>query len=224
MVRGLYIDDAMIAHAVAFILSCFAITLGLPLWALGLLVIGAIAVVAMADAGRRPGMSAMGVFLIGASAGALIWMRSGPDLGFEAVLFVMLCVWATDTFAMLAGKAIGGPLLYPSVSPKKTWAGALGGLLAAALTGGVFVSVLVGGDWTHGLAMGASLSCAAQIGDLFESSAKRICNVKNTSELIPGHGGVLDRMDGLIGAALAAVALGALMNADHPVRGLLLGE
>lgn len=158
-------------------------------------VAGAIAVWRIAT---RAELSAIGVLYVGSAAVTLIALRDGP-VGLFAVIYLFVCVWTTDTFAMITGKAIRGPQLFPSISPNKTWAGAIGGLAAASLASMV---MLLDGSWVYGLASGALISLAAQLGDLFESWVKRQCGVKDTSGLIPGHGGVLDRMDGIVGAAL----------------------
>ena len=141
---------------------------------------------------------------------SLIVVRSAPDgagdfegeRGLTLMAFLLLTVWATDIAAYFSGRRFGGPRLLPAVSPKKTWAGAIGGVAAAAFVGfafgfgptrfGVFAGVL--------LAM--ILSVVAQIGDLFESWVKRRYDVKDSSRLIPGHGGFMDRVDGLVAAAV----------------------
>ena len=165
-------------------------------------------------------LSSAGIAYVACAAVALIWMRETDGLGFTAVLFLFVCVWTTDTFAMVVGKLVGGPQLFPSISPNKTWAGAAGGLMAAMLVGALLAEFLApevwpiagAGPWFYGLMAGAMLSLAAQLGDLGESWIKRVCNVKDTSELIPGHGGVLDRMDGIVGAVLFVGALAVLIS------------
>ena len=139
---------------------------------------------------------------------ALIWLRALPA-GLAVVLLVMLTVWASDTGAYVAGRALGGPKLAPRISPSKTWSGAAGGLLAACLVGALFGVV---GAVLHPLPSGTAgaaliaglLGLAAQAGDLAESAAKRRFGVKDSGRLIPGHGGLLDRLDGLMAAAPAA--------------------
>ena len=152
-----------------------------------------------------------------------IWLRRDPQMGFTALLFLFATVWATDIFAYFTGRGFGGPLLAPRLSPKKTWSGAVGGL-AGGVVAGVLVAYASAG--THPAAAGVLaliLSIAAQGGDLFESSVKRRFGAKDTSALIPGHGGVMDRVDGFLVAALVAVVIGALrLGAAASARGLLL--
>ena len=140
---------------------------------------------------------------------ALVWLRTQPD-GAAIVLLVMLTVWSSDTGAYAAGRWLGGPKLAPRVSPSKTWSGAIGGLAAACLVGAVFGAAHVV-RMLHGMtetALVASvLGIASQAGDLGESWAKRRFGVKDSGRLIPGHGGLLDRVDGLMAAAPAAALL-----------------
>ena len=142
---------------------------------------------------------------------ALVWLRAHPTLGLETVFWLMAVVWATDIGAYAAGRLIGGPKLAPALSPKKTWAGLLGGMACAAAVG-IVTADLVGKE--SGIAL-ASLSAAtaalAQGGDLFESWVKRRSGAKDSGTIIPGHGGILDRIDGLLAAA-AAIALIELVS------------
>jgi phosphatidate cytidylyltransferase len=152
-----------------------------------------------------------------------IVLRSDPQLGFTALAFLFATVWSTDIFAYLTGRKLGGPLLAPRLSPKKTWAGALGGLAGGVVAGALVAYASAG---TYPVAAGVLaliLSIAAQGGDLLESSVKRRFGAKDTSTLIPGHGGVMDRVDGFLVAALIAVVIGALrFGAAASARGLLL--
>ncbi len=131
---------------------------------------------------------------------ALVWLRADPVAGRANVLMVLVAVWASDIGAYLAGRLIGGARLAPRISPGKTWSGAAGGLLAAAAAGAAI-------GRGHGALAGALLSVLAQAGDLAESAAKRRAGVKDSGALIPGHGGLLDRLDGLLAAAPAAALL-----------------
>ncbi|MFN3388198.1 MAG: phosphatidate cytidylyltransferase [Allosphingosinicella sp.] len=124
---------------------------------------------------------------------------------FELVFWLMLVTWSTDIFAYFAGRAIGGPKLAPRISPNKTWSGLIGGMLGAGLVGGAAA-------WAFGLGMpflyaGAELGLIAQLGDLYESRVKRRQGVKDSGTLLPGHGGVLDRLDGLLPVIVATLAL-----------------
>jgi phosphatidate cytidylyltransferase len=152
-----------------------------------------------------------------------ILLRSDPRLGFAALAVLFATVWSTDIFAYLIGRGFGGPLLWPAVSPKKTWSGAAGGLAGGVVAGALVAYASAG---THPVAAGVLaliLSVAAQGGDLLESSVKRRFGAKDTGALIPGHGGVMDRVDGFLVAALVAVVIGALrFGAAASAPGLLL--
>jgi len=151
--------------------------------------------------------SAFGIPYIAGSGFALVYLRALPDHGAALVYYVLAVVWGTDIGAYVAGRLIGGPKLAPKISPKKTWAGLFGGMALAALLG---YSVAVGFGSTQpalGVAIALMLAVVAQGGDLFKSSFKRKAGVKDSSQLIPGHGGVLDRIDGLIFAVIVLVLL-----------------
>lgn len=187
-----------------------------------LLVVALGAGIAAALPGRSGrGLEAAGVLYAGIPAVALLWLRTDPQYGLEGIILLLLIVWATDTGAFVAGRAIGGPRLWPRVSPNKTWSGLLGGVCAAALVACLYVTWL-GGAWgwrTIGLA--GILAVVSQGGDLFESSLKRAFGAKDASRLIPGHGGFMDRVDGLVFAAVAAAALAAILGAGRPASALL---
>jgi phosphatidate cytidylyltransferase len=154
--------------------------------------------------------AAAGVIYAGAAFFGPALLRSDAELGFVAFLFVALTVWATDTFAFAVGRAIGGPLLWPHVSPNKTWSGALGGL-AGGVAGGTLVAYADGlGRLAVVGVIALVLSALAQAGDLLESAIKRHFGAKDTSQLIPGHGGLMDRLDGFLVAAAAALVIGIL--------------
>ncbi len=143
----------------------------------------------------------VGVPYLVVSGVSLIWLRSQPDVGFTVTLYLFLVIWASDIGAYVLGRVCGGVRLFPAISPQKTWSGLAGGLLCAAGTGGaVAVST---GVYSPPLAAAVAvlLALAGQAGDLFESSLKRRYQVKNSGVLIPGHGGLLDRVDALIAAA-----------------------
>jgi phosphatidate cytidylyltransferase len=146
------------------------------------------------------------------ASATLIWLRDDPLAGRDDVLFLVLVVWASDIGAYTAGRLFGGPALSPSISPAKTWAGAAGGLLAALGGGALVAAVVTGGVMPGWGALRAALllGLAAQLGDLAESAAKRAAGVKDSGWLIPGHGGLLDRLDGTIAGALAAGLLAML--------------
>ena len=139
-----------------------------------------------------------GIFYAGLSGISLAAIRGDELTGFVSILFIFAVVWSTDILAYFVGRAIGGPKLAPSISPGKTWSGAIGGA-AAAVIGGAAVSMAYHGRISF-LVLGLALllSVFSQIGDLFESFVKRRFQVKDSSHLIPGHGGFMDRVDGLV--------------------------
>lgn len=134
------------------------------------------------------------------------------DRGLVLMAYLLAVVWATDIFAYFVGRRFGGPKLLPVVSPKKTWSGSLGGVAAAAVVGAAFGYAPVGFDLLTGLLLAIVLSVVAQAGDLFESWLKRRNRVKDSSRLIPGHGGFMDRVDGLVAAAVPLAIFVALTS------------
>ncbi|QNM83218.1 phosphatidate cytidylyltransferase [Sphingomonas sabuli] len=140
------------------------------------------------------------------SALALLWIRDRAEDGLALLLWVFLVTWATDIGAYFAGRAIGGPKLAPTISPNKTWAGLYGGVAAASLFGGAWV--LANGMHLVLILLAPLFAVAAQGGDLFESWMKRRASVKDSGNLLPGHGGIFDRLDGLLPVAiLTAIAV-----------------
>ncbi len=134
---------------------------------------------------------------------ALIVIR---EQGFGLLLWVFLLVWATDSAAYFSGRLIGGPKLAPSISPNKTWAGLIGGMAAAGLVGWSIGQRDPGATWAL-VALSAAMAVVSQAGDLAESGLKRYFGVKDSSHLIPGHGGVFDRLDGMLFVAPAVLGL-----------------
>jgi phosphatidate cytidylyltransferase len=154
--------------------------------------------------GGAAGWVAGGALYITLPVVALVWLRSDPG-GARLILWLMATVWATDIGAFFAGRLIGGPKLAPRISPKKTWAGLIGGMASAGMVG-VIADLSVPGASTTLAAAGVMLAVVAQAGDLGESLVKRRFGAKDSSSLIPGHGGLLDRVDGLLAAAVALAA------------------
>ncbi|MBX9698371.1 MAG: phosphatidate cytidylyltransferase, partial [Acetobacteraceae bacterium] len=188
--------------------------------ALGVLAAGAAGTWLLAEppeAGRRTAPAAwlaFGVVYIGLAGVALIHLRGDFGAGRANVLFLFAVVWASDIGAYLAGRAMGGPKLAPAISPNKTWSGAAGGLLSSVTAGLVAAYVMTAATPTLRMAVvAATLGLLTQAGDLFESWIKRRFHVKDTSSLIPGHGGLLDRLDGVLAAAPAAALLGVVLGA-----------
>lgn len=153
---------------------------------------------------------------------ASIAVRRDPIWGFAALMFVLLVVWVTDIGGYFAGRLIGGPKLWLRISPKKTWAGAIGGFAVSLVVAAGFV-VFGFGKTLPMLLLGAVLSVVSQLGDLFESAVKRRFGVKDSSRIIPGHGGLMDRLDGFVAAIVAAAVFGFLHGgADGVGRGLMV--
>ncbi len=150
-------------------------------------------------------------------------LRNDPDWGFAALLYLFAIVWVTDVFAYFAGRTFGGPLLCPHISPHKTWAGAIGGLAGGVAAGSAVAYASGAGSPAVAGVLALVLSVLAQGGDLFESAVKRRFGVKDTGTLIPGHGGVMDRLDGFLAAALAGALIGILhQGTTAAARGLLV--
>jgi phosphatidate cytidylyltransferase len=182
------------------------------------LVLGAAAVGWLA--GPRGGAwAAAGALYAGALVGSVVLLRLSPSFGLAAILWLFAVVWGTDIAAYFAGRLIGGPRLWPSVSPGKTWAGAIVGALVGAVLGLMLVA------WTNRLAallwLGLVTAIVSELGDLFESALKRRFGVKDSSGLIPGHGGLMDRLDAFVAASVfAAVVAGANSRGAFIASGL----
>lgn len=152
----------------------------------------------------------------------VLLIRSDPIDGLLATVWLFVVVWATDIAAFFTGRAIGGPKLAPRLSPKKTWSGALGGV-AAAVVLGTCVAAAGGVAKLWPVAAVAFLAAVmAEVGDLFESGVKRVYGAKDSSQLIPGHGGLMDRLDGFLAASTLVAAIGAARGGfDGVGQGLL---
>lgn len=193
---------------IAVLAAVLIAAIDLDRWAIAVLVIGSAA--SWACSGRRA-MGA-GVIYIGLASVALVWLRSDDIAGRSNVLFLITVVWASDVGAYAAGRLLGGPKLAPVISPGKTWSGAAGGLLAAAVVGGGVAHVLLPGQLGMAAIVAVLLGIASQGGDLLESAIKRRFKVKDSGWLIPGHGGLLDRLDGLLTAVPAAAVLALVLG------------
>ncbi len=172
----------------------------------------AVLAMAMAAGHRHFLIIGLGIPYVGVPMALMIWLRELPDAGYGLVMLLFLVVWATDIGGYFAGRAIGGPKLAPRISPKKTWAGLAGAAAAAAATGSVVALAFGSPSLALAAALGGSLAIVAQMGDLIESAVKRRFNAKDSGALIPGHGGVLDRIDGLLAAAPAMAAIYIVFN------------
>ncbi|MFN3656392.1 MAG: phosphatidate cytidylyltransferase [Pseudolabrys sp.] len=193
-----------------------------PIAALLLIGLGALAAGIFAPRERRLWVTA-GIGYAGVLLLAPVILRDDLQYGFAAIVFLFAIVWTTDIAAYFAGRAFGGPKLCPAISPKKTWSGAIAGAFGATIAGvlvvrwfGSFNPIAVG-------VIALFLSAVSQLGDLLESWIKRRFGAKDASHLIPGHGGVMDRLDGFWAAAFAACVIGLLRGGlDAPARGLLV--
>lgn len=193
---------------VPVLLGALCAVLNFPL--LGLILVALGAGLAWRLAGTLPaGWLGFGVAYIGLAGIALLELRHDGAAGRGNVVFLFLVVWASDISAYFTGRFLGGPKLAPAISPNKTWSGALGGL-AGALVIGVSAALALGGAAPLGAtaAVALLLGLATQSGDMFESWIKRRFGVKDSSGLLPGHGGLLDRLDGVLAAAPVAALIG----------------
>jgi phosphatidate cytidylyltransferase len=201
-------EPAAIAVAAGVVAAMAACVDAHPLAGLLALAVFAALSFALVRAAGRSGILAVGVPYVGIAAVALLWLRDDPVAGRADILFLVLTVWAGDIGAYLVGRWIGGPKLAPRISPGKTWSGAAGGLIGGCLCG-LVVAHLFSAPATEWRVIGvaALLGVVAQGGDLLESRIKRRFGVKDSGRTIPGHGGLLDRLDGLLTAAPVAALL-----------------
>lgn len=222
VVRGESFDLAFFIHAAAVTAAIGLAARGYA--ALGLAVIAVAAIVLVPIVyGRGARLSVLGVLYVGIPAVALLWLRSDEPYGFLSVLLIFVIVWSADTAAYAAGRLIGGPKLWAQISPKKTWSGVVGGLVASTVAAAL-LSLFVAGASPIGLALtGLVLGVVSQAGDLAESALKRIFGFKDASALIPGHGGFMDRMDSIVTAAVAAGLFALAVDPHAPARALLFG-
>lgn len=153
---------------------------------------------------------------------ALIWMRGDQAYGLIVILWLLATVWAIDICAYFAGRFIGGPKLAPRISPKKTWAGLIGGIAGAVVVSLGFSFWLGEGTPAILAIIAVCLTVLEQAGDFAESALKRRAGVKDSGTLIPGHGGILDRVDGLIAVILGAALLGIIHNPAQPAAGVMI--
>ena len=228
---GLYIEWLMVVDAAAekrvlatgvaaLTVAGFSLAIGRIDAALVALAIGLVAVALMTP--ERRNWAAAGFLYAGVAEVASVLLRLDPGKGVVALIVVLLIVWVTDSGGYFAGRGIGGPKLWPRISPKKTWAGAIGGFVASLAVASIF-AVLDFGKAGPLLMISGVLSVVSQLGDLFESAVKRRFGVKDSSQIIPGHGGLLDRLDGFVAAVAMAALFGFLRGgADGVGRGLMV--
>lgn len=208
---------ALAACAVAYYSEYPALSLAAPF-------VGALCVYGLGGLSRAGRWAGEGVVYGGLALYALLAIREGAN-GRTFLLYLFAVVWATDILAYFVGRAVGGPKLWRRISPNKTWSGAVGGFVFAVAFGTGTVALLGQTQLGAWAVLAGVLSIASQLGDLLESGVKRRFNVKDSSHLIPGHGGIMDRVDGLVAAAILSVALGLVFggNAGDPISGLALG-
>jgi phosphatidate cytidylyltransferase len=196
---------------------------GRTLTATIVIVLGAAATNVVAPPGRGAWVGA-GLIYAGSLIVAPLAIRHDVQWGFTGIMFLFGVVWGTDILGYIVGRAFGGPKLWQRISPNKTWSGAVAGTLCAVLIGWAFAWGLgLGPDGAVHLAVvGLGLSIAAQAGDLFESSVKRRFGAKDSGQIIPGHGGLMDRLDGFLVAAVVAAVYGiSRAGLENAAQGLL---
>ncbi|CUU42863.1 phosphatidate cytidylyltransferase [Blastochloris viridis] len=180
------------------------------------------AAIALVAASPRRAWAAGGALYAGALLLPALALRGDPEFGLNAVLFVLATVWATDVAAYFVGRAVGGPKLAPRISPKKTWSGSVGGAIAGTVAGCGIVAILgMAVTWQLAVLALAS-SVVSQIGDLFESWFKRRLGAKDSGSLIPGHGGLMDRLDGVIAALLFLALVSLIRGGSAPAASILI--
>ena len=162
----------------------------------------------------------LGLVYVGAPVLSFLYLRDDPLYGFYAVLFILLVVWGSDTAAYFAGRHFGGKKLAPTISPGKTWSGSIGGLFAGLIIGALYAISINAEPVILGL-IGLVLSALSQVGDLSESSIKRHFGVKDSGTLIPGHGGILDRLDAVVFGVVGAALIALVRSHESPAQALL---
>lgn len=185
-------------------------------------VIAVAALIAIAMRGEGLWWRVFGLLIYGAIIIAVLSLRGTTPAGIWAGVYLGIVVWMTDSAAFFAGRQIGGEKLAPDISPSKTWSGALGGLALGTVAGVVFWIIATDSPWWIGLVLSVTISVLGQLGDLGESAIKRHFRIKDSGDIIPGHGGLMDRLDSLTFGVLLVLIVGAL-HAGYPsvAEGLL---
>jgi phosphatidate cytidylyltransferase len=222
MSRGAASARYQLVAAVLLAVVLFALLLGYS--ALGVFVLLGLSVAASlldSGIGGQGLWTPAGLAYAGLSGLSLALLRDGDQTGLTAILFLFAVVWATDIAAYFVGRSLGGPRLAPAISPGKTQSGAIGGAVGGVIAGIALAAFAGLGNLPLLALVAFLLSVVSQAGDLFESWVKRRHGVKDSGTLIPGHGGVMDRVDGLVAAAFALYAIGSMLgSADKPAQAL----
>jgi phosphatidate cytidylyltransferase len=208
-----------VSGSVALAIAGWYLAAGQTIVSLTALTLGLV-VVALLSPQRRH-WTAAGFLYAAAAQMASVLVRLDQAHGFVALVFVLLVVWVSDIGGYVAGRGIGGPKLWPRVSPKKTWAGAVGGFAGSLVIAAGFAAFNFGKPLPL-LVLAAILSVASQFGDLFESAVKRRFGVKDSSHIIPGHGGLMDRLDGYVAAIVLAAIFGVLRGGTDSIGRALM--
>lgn len=220
LTRGNGFDATALISAVTVAAVAVLVALGQPDLAALILAAASVAIFVTTPARSEAAWSLAGLLYVALPAAALIWLRSDVTLGALALVYLFAVAWTTDTASYGAGRLIGGPKLAPRISPRKTWSGFVVGALTPALVGLAFAAALKSTSAAWLALVSVALALACQAGDLTESWVKRRFGAKDMSQIIPGHGGLLDRVDGLLFAAMLAAVI-ALRDPANPGRGLL---
>lgn len=214
--EGRFTEEFLVTSFVVIVGVCLEVATPGSVWPWVIVGLGAVVSFALATIRKRRALwEAFGVLYLGIPALCAVMLRVLPVGGFKLLVAFFISIWATDTGALIFGNLIGGPKMAPRLSPNKTWAGFFGGILLAAIAGGVAFAIMQLGAG-RGALFAASVGVIAHMGDLFESWAKRNFRVKDSGGLIPGHGGVLDRVDSTL-LAVPFLAIVVLVAGINPV-------
>lgn len=197
---GILFCFSVLVFAIGIVGSLFALVLGMPGLAFIIISLGAgtVFVTGRREARQAPLNMSLGIVLIGVFGLTAFWIRDYPDSGREIMIWLLFAVWSTDIGGYFFGRAIGGKKLAPKISPNKSWSGFIGGLFLASGWSIYWLTYSVNLSFILALLAGIGISALAQLGDLSISALKRQYGIKDASGLIPGHGGVLDRLDGML--------------------------
>jgi phosphatidate cytidylyltransferase len=222
LVRAREFDAIFVLQAGAVAAVAIFVNMARPdlaLLAAGVAIVGT---VALDMSSKTLGWSLAGLIYSILPAWAMVWLRSDAALGATALLYLFAVAWTTDTASYAGGRLFGGPKLAPRISPRKTWSGLILGTLMPALVGYLFAVIVVDSSAWRLALVSIAIAASCQAGDLGESAVKRRFGAKDMSGLIPGHGGLLDRIDGLLIAAIAAALIALLHDPANPGQGLLI--